>query len=132
MNEQILLPLGILLVVCMISFFLPKKENVVNKLLSLAVLAAAFFVVSADSEWWRIGFCILVGAVQPTSRLGGEVETGPCYEGISFFCVFLILANWVLMFLNWLGWFGSWNTVLWLSILALVFGVFYLMNMRKN
>lgn len=116
-----LLPYGVLLLAAVISLFL--KGSIVNKILTILVLAAGVFCACADSGWWRFTFILATGLIcrcgQSRRYADGAVEP-------QFIMGAAIV---VLMTIKWItADVFSWNPFWWTMIPAVIFGVMIPVN----
>ena len=111
-----MLPYGILLLAAVISLFL--KGSIVNKIMTILVLAAGVFCVCAESGWWRFGFILATGLIcrcgQSRRYADGAVE--PQFVMGAAIVVFMTI-KWITADI--FGWDPFW----WTLIPAVIFGV---------
>ena len=115
-----MLPYGILLLAAVISLFL--KGDIVNKILTILVLAAGVFCACADSGWWRFGFILATGLI---CRCGQRHSSTGAVEPQFIMGAAIV----VLMTIKWItadifGWDPFW----WTMIPAVIFGVMIPVN----
>ena len=115
-----MLPYGILLLAAGISIFL--KGDVVNKIMTILVLAAGVFCVCADSGWWRFGFILATGLI---CRCGQRHYSTGAVEPQFIMGAAIV----VLMTIKWItADVFNWNPFWWLVIPAVAFGVMIPVN----
>lgn len=115
-----LLPYGILLLAAVVSIFL--KGDIVNKIMTILVLAAGVFCVCADSGWWRFGFILATGLI---CRCGQRHYSTGAVEPQFVMGAAIV----VLMTIKWItADVFNWNPFWWLLIPAVIFGVMIPVN----
>ncbi len=115
-----MLPYGILLLAAVISLFL--KGDIVNKILTILVLAAGVFCACADSGWWRFGFILATGLI---CRCGQRHYSTGAVEPQFIMGAAIV----VLMAVKWItADVFNWNPFWWLLIPAVAFGVMIPVN----
>ena len=116
-----LLPYGILLLAAVVSLFI--KGDVVNKIMTILVLAAGVFCVCADSGWWRFAFILATGLVcrcgQSHRYTDGAVEP-QFIMGAAI--VVLMIIKWITADVF------CWNPLWWTLIPAVIFGIMIPIN----
>ena len=116
-----MLPYGILLLAAVVTLFM--RGDIVNKIMTILVLAAGVFCACADSGWWRFAFILATGLIcrcgQSRRYADGAVE--PQFV-MGAAIVVLMTIQWITADVF------CWDPFWWTMIPAVAFGIMIPVN----